>query len=319
MSKPPIHCLMDCLALAVKTATEFDPRPAYLGIWNAPFLADENGFRYYSETIDPDTEFRQFESLYGNGIQRWNDPTMSKDDHYRQLVRHSESAARFGTVVTLVDLYYMPYSAICYRQKHLPHIVIVRLLDNGDWYVRDPFFEWEGNVANAVLQDAHTCERLSAGVTVDGRLLRAPGPVRIARTFREQLSMDESPLVAFVDAYLRQIAEGVPGYSAQTLYASIGQVGIVAKRWKAFGLVGEYFSDQGGGDSRELEKTMESLMLKWENFVLTIVRLGVLGKHEKLADARIKLGEIAALERETKLRLQEIFEKWEAANRESIA
>ncbi len=318
MSKPPIHCLLDCLALAVRTETDFDDRPAYIGVWNAPFIADENGFAYYSETLDPDTELLQFESMYGKGIIRWNEASGSKEDNFRRLERECEGTERFRTVITLVDLYYMPYSAICYKLKHLPHIVNVLRRDDGNWFVKDPFFEWEGEVPNSVLFEALTCERLSAGVTVDGLMLREPEPENIARMFREQFSMEASQLVTVVDAYLRHIADGTPGYSVETLFATIGQVGIVAKRWKGFGLVAEFFADQGGGDSKELLLALEQLMIKWENFVLTVVRLGVLGKHEKLPDARFKLSQIAELEYEVKRRLWGLFGNWEVTRIESI-
>ncbi|WP_141504286.1 DUF6005 family protein [Paenibacillus luteus] len=319
MNGPPIHCLLDCLAYLVRNRTDMDPRPIYLGVWNAPFIGDEDGFSYYSEEIDPDLDLRRFEQLYGPCLTRWLEPEWEKERKFAQLAEELAEASETVSVIVLVDLYYMPHSAICYGLKHMPHMLIVELgQDGGGFRAVDPFFDWEGEIARSVLFEAFTCGGLSSGITI--RLDKASEPSRMlaGEAFRMHFDLGTSPLILGVDDYLRQIENGTPNYTAVKLYASIGQVGVIAKRWKGLGEVARYFADTGGGDGAPVLEMLDQLLVKWENIVLVIVRLGVLGNHAKLTDARAKLAKLAELEHDIQGALCTMFERWEATGHERV-
>jgi hypothetical protein len=234
-----------------------------------------------------------------------------------------ERAAEEGgarTVMVLVDLYYLPYSAICYGLKHFPHIVIVERQEERDWLLRDPFFEWEGPVSHTVLLQALTCEQLSAGISLQAEAAQEPAPETVSALFREQFDRtSRSPLIEGVDRYMKQIAEGAAGYAVEALFATIGQVGIVAKRWKAFGVIAGYFAEMSDASPDPALRALELLLLRWENFVLAIVRLGVLNRPERLPDAQDKLLRLEALETEVRAELWKLFERWEATCHEVLA
>ncbi|CAM4428146.1 hypothetical protein FHS16_003679 [Paenibacillus endophyticus] len=318
MSGPPIHCLLDCLAHLVRNRTDMDPRPIYLGVWNAPFIASEDGFSYYSEEIDPDIDLRRFEQLYGPCLTRWLEPQWEKEQKFAKLEEELSEAGESVSVIALVDLYYMPHSAICYGLKHLPHMLIVERGQDGSLRAVDPFFDWEGEITRSVLYEAFTCGGLSSGITI--RLDKASEPSRFAagEAFRMHFDLGASPLIQGVDDYLRHIEIGTPNYTAAKLYASIGQVGVIAKRWRGLGEVARYFADKGGEDGAPILEMLDQLLVKWENIVLVIVRLGVLGNHAKLTDARAKLAKLAELERDIRGALWTLFERWKEAGHERV-
>ncbi|WP_168118764.1 DUF6005 family protein [Paenibacillus sp. HB172176] len=315
MIRPPIHCLLDCLAFLIQSRSGIDTRPIYLGIWNASFIADEDGFSYYSERIDPNADILGFEQLYGQCLTRWQDPLWSKEQQFAKLERELEASGPKRTIITLVDLYYMPHSTICYGMKHMPHMLIVELGQDGRLLVKDPFFDWEGEVQRSVMHEAFTCEGLSSGITLHLDKAAEPDPGLVGELFRQQFTVAASQLISGVDNYLLNIECGISNYTVEKLYASIGQVGVIAKRWKSFGLMADYFA-AAGGNAEPLQAKLEQLLAKWENVVLVIVRLGVLGNHAKLPEARAKLEQLAELEAGIRSELWTLYEHWEVNRHE---
>ncbi len=305
------HCLLDCFSYALQTGEAvYDDRPLYFGAWQAPIDVTEQGVSYYSRTVGYEAFVRQFEQLYGKSVRSLLDYGKDKPRNYIALHRQMKDKARDLFVLALVDLYYLPYPNQCFGVRHRPHIVIVDRRTETGCFLIDPFFSWEGDVPLHVFQRSFYYEDLGMCLLFDKRGVHDPERAAVARLFAENDFFAPCELIAHVETFIEQAMAEEAGRSLDSLFPSIEQTGVVARRWNAYRKAFSYFAEILRLPAAPYLESVAALMGKWEGLILSVVRIGILGKRSELHRLQEKIRQIGELEFSIRRQLESMYEQW---------
>ncbi|WP_239617720.1 DUF6005 family protein [Cohnella mopanensis] len=307
----PIHCMLDCLSYAVRQRG-YDDRPLYFGIWDTPFEVGDKGIYYYSDVVNADHLLVQFEQLYGKALIEWNDHGKSKKENFAALERELACPSRI--VIILVDLFYLNYPNQCYQVRHRPHIVVVEQDQEGQIYLRDSFFQWEGSISREVLYQCYYCLRSNMGVSVDTLILHEPERRRASAYFAEPFNLAASALITEMQAFLCKAIQNEAEYPLQTLHLAIEQAGVIGKRWNGYGKALSYFGEGFDDDDEEFTNQVALLVKRFNTFILSVVRTAFSGNRSRLALSIDNLSDIGELELHIKRELWRRYQRWEQFN-----
>lgn len=311
MIKRQIHCFSDCLSYALEIDGRFDYRPVYLGVWEYPFHVHEEGITYYGNHIKLDTVIRDIEDVYGRSIYNWFEFDKSKLQNFAVMER--EVDCQSTAVITMIDLYYLPYSQH-YQKKHYPHLVLVQSRSEGKWLVADPYFGWSGEVQDDIMRQSFGCNDLHFGVSIYLNEMHEPVKEKISQQFLRYDNRSASLFTIEVERFIRKMMSPQGKHMWKDVQHRLEDVGVISKRFYGYGQMISFFTE-GGDISDDLNKVTE-LVKKWENFMLALFRFSILGKGESALFEKLEI--IAAAELSIKQTLRECYEQWRKVHEGSL-
>lgn len=305
----PIHCLLDCFASVVKEDGQFDYRPLYIGIWNDSFGVTEQGIYYYSDAsgrIDwPD----RFNQLYGNSLTLWFSSQVSKPDNLLLMCNLAGKMTSQEVIIIRVDVHYLPYCQH-YQAKHTPHFLIIDYLDGDQWHIRDPYFGWEGYLDQDTLWNAFGFMGSTVGYLINRRSFNEPDRQTVSLLMKEEAGLSSNRLAAEVETFVQIALQQNEGCIPKSLFASIEQVGVISKRLYGYLPVLSYFSETDIGDGKPYSGQTSELVKGWESLMLSIARLGILGREADLRSIKDKLRRVEGMEAVLRRQLADIYGTW---------
>ncbi|MFC4102463.1 DUF6005 family protein [Paenibacillus xanthanilyticus] len=298
-----IHCMLDCYAWIIERAG-FDSRPLYSGVWEASYDVNERGIAYFGEEIDPKRWHERVRRLYNAAVVYWCDYEADKSVNFAKLLDTLDARGPDGAFVLTVDLYHFPH-APQFGSRHLPHIVVFEVRADGEWRIVDPYFSWSGGISRDALRAGFL-----SGVRLDTAGMRDAAPEAAAELFRQDIHLGVNPLIGDVERFVREAIRRNDGYAPSTLFDAIQQTGVIAKRFGGYLRVFRYLAGRDEEACEALAADVRTLIQGWENFMLTIARLGLL---KRAVDWPALSGKLASLhEREAGIRekLLRSFASW---------
>lgn len=291
-----IHCLLDCWAEILDTK-KIDYRPLYSGVWDAQFDVTATEIRYFSHVLDPKDWFKRCANLFGIVFTHWCGPDLEgvqpEQANIEYLTDHLRTRANRDIAgIMYMDLYYMSYS-VHYKVKHIPHIVIVEYVEGTDcWHIKDPYFQWQGTVSLEVLKDG-----FSKGIAVDYSKAHPAEIAAVCRLFKKDVASVSGRLQLEVEKFVTHSVRQHGGYAPGDLFASIQEVGTVAKRFRGYQHILDYMAEQTGYDSKAGTEAISLLVKGWESLMLNIARFSILKREVDLDAFRDKLNTLTGYEK----------------------
>ncbi|QYR19390.1 hypothetical protein KZ483_15790 [Paenibacillus sp. sptzw28] len=303
-----VHCLLDCYA-SILEEKEVDFRPLYLGAWDAYFESNDEGIFYHTDEVaDPKDWHNRFTLLYGAPISNWFNYNAAKDRNFAIFTDLILSKEAYETVIIMVDLFFLPYS-YQYGSKHSPHFLIVKNRQGTEWLIKDPYFGWEETIADVDMYSAFGFMEFGMGRVMDIRAIRDADKQLVSHLFAKELNPSPGRLLVQVEGYVRQSVEKNGGYAPRTLFASIQDAGVIAKRYGSYDYALQYCR---GNIGTELNPAVSDLVKGWENLMLTIARYGILQRKVDLQAFTERLDHLHKLERAVKEELSQAFTVWKS-------
>jgi hypothetical protein len=306
-----VHCLVDCYASIIKETCQLDYRPLYIGIWNAHFDVSEKGISYFHDSMDPYDWPGRFQLLYGKSIENWFVLTSAKRHNFSTLVKLINNREPHKVIVILIDLYYLSYSNQ-YGLKHSPHYVIVKHRSEHNWYIIDPYFNWQGYISHIDMWNAFGFENYGAGIIVDTSLIHAPEYPIVARCFEQEMALSPSRLLVEVERFIRTSIINNGGYAPDKLFDAVQAAGVLSKRFGGYIYVFQYFAESSNVDAEVFNSAVEQLIKAWEKLMLAVARFQILKKEVDLQAFAEKMAHLYQLEMRVKMLLNEVFISWRA-------
>ncbi len=289
-----IHCLLDCWAEILNTKN-IDYRPLFSGVWNAQFGVTESGISYHTGMQDPlDWPDRCFR-LFGLTFTHWCGPEQANMDCLTEHLRLQEGREVAG--IMYMDLYLMPYS-MHYQVKHVPHSILVVYTGQPEpeaWYIKDPYFQWEGTLPVDVM-----AKGFLMGFAVDFSNAHPAEDATVSSLFREDTGSAPCRLAMETERIVGEAVRQHGGYAPDHLLASVQEAGTVAKRFIGYQYILDYLSERTGCDPRAGTDAVQLLRKGWESLMLVIARFCILKQPVDLAEFRKKLDKLEACEQTAK-------------------
>jgi len=304
-----VHCLLDCYASVLEEDDRLDFRPLYIGVWDAYFESNEKGIFYYSDSADLVDRNGVFTVLYGSVVESWYDPKAPKRRNFITLTDQMSDELAGKAAIIMVDLFYLPYS-YQYRVKHAPHFVVVKQRQGLGWLIKDPYFDWSGSLSSEVLWEAFGFGVFGKGSTIDTGALRQADELVIIRLFESELRLAPGRLLAEIDRFVRSCVEKNGGYAPKTLFASVQEAGVIAKRFGGFQYILQYLCERMGVKDDGMSLTIAELIKGWENLMLTLVRFEMQKKPVDLEAFGAKIELLRRLEIGVRESLRQLFSAW---------
>nr|WP_255807608.1 DUF6005 family protein [Cohnella mopanensis] len=301
--------MLDCFASVIEEDDRLDFRPLYIGVWDAYFEANENGISYYSDSVDPMDWNSKFSMLYGNAVESWYDTAVGKRGNFSALTNRMRDGLTGKVSIIMVDVFYLPYS-YQYRAKHAPHFVIVKQRQWLEWQVIDPYFDWNGSLSNGELWEAFGFDGFGRGLTIDTGAFRQADERAIIRLFESELHLSPGLLLAEVERFVHSSIEGNGGHAPKTLFASVQEAGVIAKRFGGCQYILQYLCERLGIEDNVTTSAITEMIKGWENLMLTLVRYQMQNKPVDLASFSVKTGHLRQLEISVRESLFQMFSKW---------
>ncbi|TXK84583.1 DUF6005 family protein [Paenibacillus sp. N3.4] len=308
-----VHCLLDCYASILEEDGRFDFRPLYVGVWDAYFEANENGIFYSSDSVDPKDWNSKFAMLYGNSCEHWYDETIGKYENFSILTNLMQGRNTGKASIILVDLFYLSYSNQ-YRSKHTPHYVIVKQREEQEWRIKDPYFGWEGCISHQELWESFGFKKFGKGLTIDTSALRGADEQTIFQLFESEIQLLPGRLLVEVENFVRTSVERNGGYVPKAFFASIQEVGVIAKRYGGYHYALQYVSEVLGNEHARTTSTIAELIKGWESLMLTLTRYQIQNKPVDLTLFAAKGKILHKLELAVRKELLQAFREWRSSS-----
>ncbi|MEK0316178.1 DUF6005 family protein [Cohnella sp. 56] len=299
------QCMLDCFAYLLERKG-CDSRPLYSGVWESGYDIDETGIYYFSRRLDPKGWYERVQRLYNVSIVYWSIYKGGKEERFDKFLAALNEAPGDGAFVLSVDLFYFPHSQQ-YRSKHVPHLVIFEVLPDGSWHLTDPYFSWAGPVDSRTLRDG-----LVNGIWFDTGSIHDVDTAAAAELFRRDIHLTPNPLIADIERFVYQAVGQSGGQASSTLFDSIQQTGVIAKRFEGYHIVCRYFAESSGEPMQTVASETAALLKGWESLLLTVARSSMLNRTFDLPAFSAKLGTLNELELAIRRRLLHSFAAWEA-------
>mgnify|MGYP001809661169 CR=1 FL=1 len=230
-----VHCFVSCVCDALKRAG-IDHRPFYFGVWDAGFEVGADWvLRYHAPSVSHDGFRGWFHRLYGAEVQPWYDHARSKEDNLARLFDLVERRPDGLAIMAMVDLFHLPERENKFNQNPFPHYLMLETgSDPASFFVSDPDFRWEGEIARERIANAFRQPSVAGGYLFDRRALHPARPADIAAYFDACFQPDVNPLTAAVRAILTAHRDGVQGLTPADLSLALRELPVIAIRKYAY-------------------------------------------------------------------------------------
>jgi hypothetical protein len=290
-----IHCLLDSFAhLLNERHPPLDYRPLYFGAWNVPVVWDGNDeLTYFSTDLSPQSFVDDFTDLYGQTIEMCH---FKCGNFNFENLYNSRSDKR---VIACVDLFYLNYPNRCYRVRHRPHLVIIEHEMKDDWRIIDSYFNWSGSISHADIIGSFVDSTI--WFTLYREELHSPKIENVLRKLADSCLKFDNDLSTVVSRNLRDAIEADGAKEVmEGISKKMNQLGVLAKRKKAYDYAFSYLSENAGLNSNTYEDRLRLLQNGWNSLAFQVVKLGINGKIEGLNNLLAKVDNLTNLESEIK-------------------
>ncbi|WP_207457623.1 DUF6005 family protein [Azospirillum sp. SYSU D00513] len=314
-----IHCVVSCLCDALKREG-IDHRPFYFGVWDADFaVGDTMGLLYHAPSVSHDGFRAWYRRLYGAEVREWYDRTKSKAENLATLLDLVENRPPTLNVMAMVDLFHLPERENKFNQNPFPHYLMLETAaDPQVFFVSDPDFRWEGEVARDRIVNAFLQPSVAGGFAFDRRDLRTPAAADLKAWFEACFRPDANPLTDAVRAILTAHLAGRDGRSPADLATALRELPVLSIRkyayehgfaffWRALRLPDPSFLAHCD--------RIEELFQGFKALHYAAMRLSQTGDTGLAPDLFARLDRLDRLEFELKAALGAVFRDWCAANR----
>lgn len=321
-----VHCFVSSVCDALKRTPGIDHRPFYFGVWDADFAIGDGTpgkewtLLYHAPSVSHDFFRYWFRRLYGPEVREWYDKSRSKAENLTALLDLVETRSDTLSVMAMVDLHHLPERENKFNQNPFPHyLMLERSADPEVFFVSDPDFRWEGEIAKEKIVNAFCQPTVGGGFTFDRREIQAPAAEDLKAYFEACLQPDANPLTAAVRRIVATHLAGKDGRMPRDLGAALRELPVISIRkyayehgfaffWRALGLPDQTFL----AHCDEIEKLIQG----FKALHYAVLRLAETGDDDGLAsDIFERLDRLDRLEFAIKAALGAVFRSWCAANR----
>ncbi|HYD67942.1 DUF6005 family protein [Azospirillum sp.] len=318
-----VHCFVSNVCDGLKRAG-IDHRPFYFGVWDADFAVGEDWvLRYHAPTVSHDFFRDWFHRLYGAEVRPWYDHGRSKADNLATLLDLVENRAETLSVMAMVDLFHLPERENKFNQNPFPHyLMLEKTADPGVFFVADPDFRWEGEIARDKIINAFCQPSVAGGYAFDRRDLRPARAGDLKAYFEACFRGDANPLTSAVRAIVAAHLAGphLTGNGGRTpadLAHALRELPVISIRkyayehgfaffWRALKLPDQTFLAHCD--------EIEDLVQGFKTLHYAALRLAQTGDGSLAPDLYARLDRLDRQEFALKRELAAVFRAWCAAN-----
>lgn len=309
-----VHCFVSCVSDGLKR-NGLDQRPFYFGVWDAKFaVSDRFELLYHAPDITQEFFRGWFERLYGVSVVEWYDPDRTKLDNLAVLLGLLKQRSDTGSVMVMLDMFHLPERENKFNQNPFPHYLMLQeTADPETWFVHDPDYRWEGDIAREKVIHAIMQPTVGGGYVFDNAEARAPHAEDLKAYFEACFVRGRNPLVDAIRAIVTAHIEERDGLTLSTLSAAVRELPVITIRkyayehgfafyWRALKLPAAEFE----GWCEEIEALVQSL----KTLHYSCMKLAQTGDRALATDVFERLDEADRQEMKLKTKLAEIFDLW---------
>ncbi|MGF6178235.1 DUF6005 family protein [Ensifer sp. 4252] len=309
-----VHCFVSCVCDGLKRQG-LDHRPFYFGVWDAKFaLSDRFQLLYHAPEISQEFFRSWFQRLYGVTVREWYDPDISKSDNLAVMFDLVSRRAETGSVMVMLDMFHLPERENKFNQNPFPHYLMLQETGDPDtWFVHDPDYRWEGEIARDKVIHAVMQPTVGGGYVFDNAEARAPAAEDLKAYFEACFIRDNNPLVDTVRTIVMAHLEGRGGIDLSDLTEAVREVPVITIRkyayehgfaffWRALKLPAAEFE----GWCEEIEALVQAL----KTLHYDCMKLSQTGDRALADPVFGRLAEADRIETKLKGKLAEIFDLW---------
>lgn len=309
-----VHCFVSCVSDGLKR-NGLDQRPFYFGVWDAKFaVSDRFELLYHAPDITQEFFRGWFERLYGVSVVEWYDPERIKLDNLAVLLGLLKQRGDTGSVMVMLDMFHLPERENKFNQNPFPHYLMLQeTADPDTWFVHDPDYRWEGEIAKEKVIHAIMQPSVGGGYVFDNAEARAPYAEDLRAYFEACFIRDRNPLVDAVRAIVTAHLEERDGLALSDLGAAVRELPVITIRkyayehgfafyWRALKLPAAEFE----GWCEEIEALVQSL----KTLHYSCMKLAQTGDRALAADVFERFDEADRQEMKLKTKLAEVFDLW---------
>ncbi|KQS89524.1 MULTISPECIES: DUF6005 family protein [unclassified Rhizobium] len=313
-----VHCFVSCVCDGLKKRG-LDHRPFYFGVWDAKFaVSDRFELLYHAPDISQEFLRGWFERLYGVTVREWYDPEKTKIENLATLLDLVENRGETGSVMVMLDMFHLPERENKFNQNPFPHYLMLQeAADPQTWFVHDPDYRWEGEIAREKVIHAIMQPTVGGGYVFDSAEARAPYPQDLQAFFEACFVRDRNPLVDSVRAIVTAHLEGTNEVRLCDLTAAVRELPVITIRKYAYEHGFAFFWRALKLPAAEFEtwcEEIETLVQSLKTLHYACMKLSQTGDSTLAGAVFERLDEAGRLETKLKSKLSEIFDLWCARN-----
>lgn len=309
-----VHCFVSCVSDGLKK-NGLDQRPFYFGVWDAKFaVSDRFELLYHAPDITQEFFRGWFERLYGVSVVEWYDPDRTKLDNLAVLLGLLKQRGDTGSVMVMLDMFHLPERENKFNQNPFPHYLMLQeTADPDTWFVHDPDYRWEGEIAREKVVHAIMQPTVGGGYVFDNAEARAPHAEDLKAYFEACFVRDRNPLVDAVREIVTAHVEERNGLVLSSLGAAVRELPVITIRKYAYEHGFAFYWRALKLPSAEFERwceEIETLVQALKTLHYACMKLSQTGDRTLAADVFARLDEADRQETKLKTRLAEVFDLW---------
>ncbi|WP_312364984.1 DUF6005 family protein [Ensifer sp.] len=309
-----VHCFVSCVCDGLKRQG-LDHRPFYFGVWDAKFaVSDRFQLLYHAPDITQEFFRAWFQRLYGITVREWYDPAASKSDNLGTMLDLVHRRTDTGSVMVMLDMFHLPERENKFNQNPFPHYLMLQeTADPTTWFVHDPDYRWEGEIARDKVIHAVMQPTVGGGYVFDNAEARAPAAEDLKAYFEACFVEKRNPLVDSVREIVTAHLEGRGGMDLADLTAAVRELPVITIRKYAYEHGFAFFWRALKLPAREFEgwcDEIETLVQSLKALHYDCMKLSQTGSHALAAPVFERLAEADRAETKLKGKLAEIFGLW---------
>ena len=311
-----VHCFVSCVSDGLKR-NGLDQRPFYFGVWDAKFAVSER-FELLYHAPDITQEFFRgwFERLYGVSVVEWYDPARTKLDNLAVLLGLLKQRSETGSVMVMLDMFHLPERENKFNQNPFPHYLMLQeTADPETWFVHDPDYRWEGEIAKEKVIHAIMQPTVGGGYVFDNAEARAPHAEDLKAYFEACFIRDRNPLVDAVREIVTAHLDERDGLTLSNLGAAVRELPVITIRKYAYEHGFAFYWRALKLPAAEFEKwceEIEALVRALKTLHYACMKLAQTGNRALAGAVFERLDEADRLETKLKAKLAEVFDLWSA-------
>lgn len=311
-----VHCIVSCLCEVIRERTDYDYRPFYIGLWDAPFDVTEDGqITYYQHDLNHSHYFRWYEKLFGAPVHEWYDAALPREANLERLLDLIEHCPPDRYIIAQIDLSLMPERENKFHQKPFPHFLILARTEREDeWQMIDADFRWRGIVQKERVIQAFLENPFGGGFYVDSEGVKEPTREAVAAYFQEVFRW-ENELTDTLRNRLAAIGRGDTGFPVDMVEKAVKQLPVLAIRKYSYEHALMYFIEETGSSDDTFEAytdKVEELVRGFNNVQYQGMKFAMTGNRSQLPVILGKLEAMDRIEKEIKRELYRLYGLWEA-------
>lgn len=216
--------------------------------------------------------------------------------------------------MVMLDMFHLPERENKFNQNPFPHYLMLQeTADPETWFVHDPDYRWEGDIAREKVIHAIMQPTVGGGYVFDNAEARAPHAEDLKAYFEACFVRGRNPLVDAIRAIVTAHIEERDGLTLSTLSAAVRELPVITIRkyayehgfafyWRALKLPAAEFE----GWCEEIEALVQSL----KTLHYSCMKLAQTGDRALATDVFERLDEADRQEMKLKTKLAEIFDLW---------